>query len=62
MKVVPRTDIRDAYVVVSGGRLHDVYLGPDVSFPRCSCEDATYTDNPQCRHVRWVQDWRKENA
>lgn len=49
--MVPRTDIRDAYVVVSGGRLHDVYLGNDPSFPRCSCEDYLWRNNEQCKHV-----------
>lgn len=56
MRAVKRLDVKGAWIVVSGPRTHDVYLGPDPSFPRCSCEDATYTDNRECRHVRFVRE------
>lgn len=51
MKVYPRQDVKDAYVVVSGKEVYDVYLGPDVSIPRCSCAAATYKD-AHCKHQK----------
>lgn len=61
MKVVKRSDVEGAYVVVSGPNQYDVYLGSDPSYPPCSCADATYKDTYPCRHVRCVREWQKEN-
>lgn len=56
MKVYPRPDVKDAYVVVSGANIYHCYLGPDPAYPRCDCNDAIYTDNPECRHVKFLKE------
>lgn len=58
MTIYRRTDMPDAYVVVSGENVYDCYVGPDVSLPRCSCAAWCYTDTFACRHQRAVNSLR----
>ena len=51
MKAFERRDVKGAWVVVSGNEVYDVYLGSDVSLPRCSCAAATYKD-AHCKHQK----------
>lgn len=55
MKAVARADVPGAWIVVSGGNIYDVYLGPDVSLPRCSCAAATYKD-AHCKHQKLCEE------
>lgn len=57
MTVTPRADVPFAYTVQSGENLYDVYCGPDVSLPRCSCAAHTYRES-HCRHLKAVEEYR----
>lgn len=56
MKAWERRDVKGAWVVVSGPAVYHCYLGNDPSFPRCDCPDSIYTDNPECRHVKFCKE------
>lgn len=56
MRVYRRTDMPDAFIVQSGEETYHVYLGHDVSLPRCSCAAAIYTDTDRCKHIRAVKE------
>ena len=58
MMAYRRTDVKDAYVVISGANTYHCYLGPDPAFPKCDCPDSLYTDNPECRHIKFLKEAR----
>lgn len=58
MRIYQRTDMPDAFIVVSGENVYDCYVGPDVSIPRCSCAAAIYRDS-HCRHQKVVERLRR---
>lgn len=54
MTATPRADCPGAWVVVSGDNVYDVFLGVDVSLPRCSCADYLWRKESKglkCRHI-----------
>lgn len=58
MTLFERRDTPHAFVVVSGPEIYDVYTGPDVSLPRCSCAAAIYRE-AFCRHQQFVRDYKE---
>ena len=47
--MIPREDVAGAYLIVSGHKIYNVYLGLDPLLPPCDCAAALYTDKP-CKH------------
>lgn len=56
MTVIPRTDVIDTYVVVSGPNTYNVDLRNPFE-PSCDCADFIYRERI-CRHLKLVMDTR----